>query len=90
MVNNRALGYIKALQHAVYGANISTDFEDVRYGEMAAMLGCYGVRVTDPAQLEAEFKAAIARKDRPSVIEVMVTTDPAKMFPGTDNRVRKK
>lgn len=90
VVNNRALGYIKALQHAVYGEYISTDFEDVRYGEMAAMLGCYGVRVTDPAQLESEFKAAIERKDRPSVIEVMVTTDPAKMFPGTDNRVRKK
>ncbi|MBE6564489.1 MAG: thiamine pyrophosphate-binding protein [Ruminococcaceae bacterium] len=90
VVNNRALGYIKALQHAVYGEYISTDFEDVRYGEMASLLGCYGVRVSDPSKLEAEFKAALERKDRPTVIEVMVTTDPAKMFPGTDNRVRKK
>jgi len=90
VVNNRALGYIKALQHAVYGDYISTDFEDVRYGEMASLLGCYGVRVSDPSKLEAEFKAALERKDRPSVIEVMVTTDPSKMFPGKDNRVRKK
>ena len=90
VVNNRALGYIKALQHAKYGEYISTDFEDVKYGEMASLLGCYGVRVSDPAKLEAEFKAALERKDRPSVIEVMVTTDPSKMFPGMDNRVAKK
>ena len=34
------------------------------------------------------FQDAFRRTDVPSVIEVMVTTDPAQMLPGKDNRLK--
>ncbi len=88
VVNNMALGYIKALEHNLYGDYISADLRDVNYAEIARICGCYGKRVTRPEELEKEFRDALNR-DVPTVVEVMVTTDPAKMLPGEDNRVRK-
>jgi acetolactate synthase I/II/III large subunit len=88
VVNNKALGYIKALQHVLYGDYISTDLQDINYAEIARICGCYGKRVTKPEELEKEFRDAL-RRNVPTVVEVMVTTDPAKMLPGEDNRVRK-
>lgn len=88
VVNNNALGYIKALQHAVYGGDyISVDLTDISYAEIAKNCGCYGARITNPEQLEPEFKNALTRTI-PTVLEVMVTTDPAKMLPGKDDRTK--
>jgi acetolactate synthase-1/2/3 large subunit len=89
VVNNMCLGYIKALEHFQFGEYISTDLSDICYADMAKIFGCYGKRVIDPKDLDKEFQDALKRTDMPSIIEVMVTTDPTKMLPGWDNRIKK-
>jgi acetolactate synthase I/II/III large subunit len=87
VVDNMTLGYVKALQHSLYADRfISVDFLDVDYGAVARQFGCYGARVEDPAQLRPVLREAIASGNT-AVIDVMVTTDPAKMLPGIDARV---
>ncbi|WP_137701911.1 thiamine pyrophosphate-binding protein [Marimonas lutisalis] len=88
VVNNAASGYVKALQHLMYGEGNyqSSDLADTNYAKLAEAMGCHGIRVEEPGDLAAALKAAFAEKDRPSVIDVMVTRDPAKMLPAVDNR----
>lgn len=86
VVNNRALGYVKALQHSMYDDRfISVDFEDVNYGEVAKAFGCEGTRVATASQLEAALKDAFDA-DVPYVIDCLITDDPAEMLPGIDAR----
>ena len=39
-----------------------------------------------PDDLGAAFVEGIARRDTPTIIDVLVTRDPSKMLPGVDNR----
>lgn len=88
VVNNAASGYVKALQHLMYGdgAYQSSDLSETDYAKAAEALGCHGVRVDEPGRLAGALEAAFAERGRPSVIDVMVTRDPAKMLPAVDNR----
>ena len=88
VVNNAASGYVKALQHLMYGDGNyqSSDLEETDYAALANAMGCQGLRVERPEELAAALNAAFAETDRPSVIDVMVTRDPAKMLPAVDNR----
>lgn len=88
VVNNAASGYVKALQHLMYGEGNyqSSDLAETNYAKLAEAMGCHGIRVDHPDQLEGALKAAFAETDRPSVIDVMVTRDPARMLPAVDNR----
>ncbi len=88
VVNNAASGYVKALQHLMFGegAYQSSDLAETNYADVANAMGCHGVRVEGPGQLEAALIAAFAERSRPSVIDVMVTRDPARMLPAVDNR----
>lgn len=87
IVDNRALGYVKALQHSLYDDRfLSVDFLDVDYGAVGRAFGCYGARVDDPDQLQGVLREAIASRET-AVIDVMVTTDAAQMLPGIDARV---
>jgi len=88
VVNNAASGYVKALQHLMFGEGNyqSSDLADTNYAAIANAMGCHGVRVEQPGDLEAALTAAFAEKTRPSVIDVMVTRDPARMLPAVDNR----
>lgn len=87
VVNNAASGYVKALQHAMYGGRYqSSDLEEVNYARAAEALGCHGIRVEDPADLAAALQAGMDEKNRPTVVDVVVTRDPAKMLPAVDNR----
>jgi len=88
VVNNAASGYVKALQHLMYGEGNyqSSDLAETDYAAAAQALGCHGIRVERPEDLEAALNAAFAETDRPSVIDVMVTRDPARMLPAVDNR----
>lgn len=90
VVNNAASGYVKALQHLMYGEGNyqSSDLEETNYATVANAMGCHGIRVEEPGQLEAALKEAFAEKTRPSVIDVMVTRDPARMLPAVDNRTQ--
>lgn len=91
VVNNAASGYVKALQHLMYGegAYQSSDLVDTNYANVAQALGCQGIRVEDPADIRAALESGAACTDRPTVIDIVVTRDPAKMLPGVDNRTAK-
>lgn len=86
--NNAASGYVKALQHAMYGAGSyqSSDLAETDYAATARALGCNAIRVEDPAKLGAAIRAGIATRDVPTVLDVVVTRDPAYMLPAADNR----
>jgi len=86
--NNAASGYVKALQHAVYGEGRyqSSDLVELDYAAIARSMGCEGIRVTDPAAIAAALGKGLANADTPTVIDVVVTRDPARMLPGTDSR----
>ena len=87
IVNNAASGYVKALQHSLFGGNYqSSDLSETDYAAVARALGCEGIRVEDPASLGAAFRAGMASRDVPTIIDVVVTRDPAKMLPGVDSR----
>ena len=88
VVNNAASGYVKALQHLMYGRDSyqSSDLFEVDYTRVAEALGCAGIRVEKPEELAPALESGFERRDRPTVIDVVVTRDPAKMLPGVDNR----
>ncbi|MCP5038567.1 MAG: thiamine pyrophosphate-binding protein [Rhodobacteraceae bacterium] len=91
VVNNAASGYVKALQHLMYGEGNyqSSDLSETNYANVANSMGCHGVRVEDPDDLAAALSEAFAETQRPSVIDVMVTRDPSRMLPAVDNRTVK-
>lgn len=87
VVNNAASGYVKALQHAMFGARYqSSDLVEMDYAAIARAMGCGGIRVADPERLQGAIREGLAEKDRPTVIDVVVTRDPAKMLPAVDTR----
>ncbi len=90
VVNNAASGYVKALQHSMYGGHYqSSDLSETNYAEVAESLGCHGIRVEDPDALSGALETGLAERDRPTVLDVVVTRDPAKMLPAVDNRTLK-
>lgn len=87
IVNNAASGYVKALQYNMFGARFqSSELSETNYANVANALGCQGIRVEDPTELGAAFQAGMAARNIPTVIDVVVTRDPAKMLPGVDSR----
>ena len=51
--NNAASGYVKALQHLMYGAGAyqSSDLAETNYAKVAEAMGCVGIRVEKPDEL---------------------------------------
>jgi len=90
VVNNAASGYIKALQHLVYGEDgyHASDLAETNYAEIAQTMGLRGIRIEHPDEIAESLAQAIAHKG-PVVLDVVVTRDPAKMLPGVDNRAVK-
>ncbi len=87
VVNNAASGYVKALQHAMFaGRYQSSDLVEMNYADIAKAMGCRGIRVEDPEALAGALATGIGERDRPTVIDVVVTRDPAKMLPAIDSR----
>lgn len=87
VVNNAASGYVKALQHLVYGPDAyhASDLSETNYAKVAESLGCRGIRVEQPGDLAGALDKALSSQG-PTVIDVVVTRDPAKMLPGVDSR----
>ena len=89
IVNNAASGYVKALQHALFaGRYQSSDLKEMNYARIAEAFGCQGIRVEAPDQLSAALAAGMAEHNRPTIVDVVVTRDPAKMLPGVDSRAQ--
>lgn len=88
VVNNAASGYVKALQHAVYGVDSyqSSDLMELNYADLAQRFDCVGIRVERPEELHEAIQAGLNEPSRPTVIDVVVTRDPGQMLPGVDNR----
>ena len=88
VVNNGASGYVKALQHLMYGSGNyqSSDLSETDYAAIARDMGCQGIRIERPEALAAALQAGFDETSRPTVLDVVVTRDPAKMLPGVDNR----
>ena len=90
VVNNAASGYVKALQHAMYdGKYQSSELVEMDYAKIADAFGCQGIRVEDPEDLGDAIRTGIEETERPTVIDMIVTRDPAKMLPAVDSRVLK-
>jgi acetolactate synthase-1/2/3 large subunit len=86
VVDNQASGYVKALQHSLYADRFqSVDSVPVDYARVARAFGLHAERVDDPAQLAGALERAMAA-DRPALVDVAVTRDPAGMLPGADPR----
>lgn len=88
IVNNAASGYVKALQHLMYGSGSyqSSDLAEVNYAQVAEAMGCQGIRVEQPGTLNEALRTGLAETNRPTVLDVVVTRDPAKMLPAVDSR----
>jgi acetolactate synthase-1/2/3 large subunit len=87
VVNNAASGYVKALQHAMFrGRYQSSDLVEMDYAAIARAMGCNGIRVEDPEQLAAALKSGLSERTRPTILDVVVTRDPARMLPAVDSR----
>jgi acetolactate synthase I/II/III large subunit len=88
VVNNAASGYVKALQHAVYGAGNyqSAGLIETNYAELAKAFGCHGHRVENPDDLRPALEQGMANHDGPTVVDVVVTRDPGQMLPAADSR----
>ena len=87
VVNNAASGYVKALQHSMYGGRYqSSDLAETDYAKVAEAMGCLGIRVEDPEAFAPAVERGIAETGRPTIVDVVVTRDPAKMLPGVDSR----
>ena len=88
IVNNAASGYVKALQHLMYGQGgyQSSDLVEMNYANIATAMGCNGIRVEDPARLAGAIEAGLDTHGVPTVIDVVVTREPGQMLPGVDSR----
>ena len=86
--NNAASGYVKALQHSMFGAGNyqSSDLVEMDYAAITRAMGCKGIRVDDPEKLAAALREGLENTSGPTVLDIVVTRDPAKMLPGVDNR----
>jgi acetolactate synthase-1/2/3 large subunit len=45
--------------------------------------------VTDPEKLAAALREGLENTDTPTVLDIVVTRDPARMLPAADNRTLK-
>ena len=78
--DNRSLNQCRVGDERVYANYPGGDsdsmwqFNDVDLAQVAESMGCYGIRVTDPAQIPAALEQAIAA-NRPTVVDVVSDMD---------------
>jgi len=75
IANDCCWGMIKGGQKLVYdGRYCGVDFTDVRYDKLAEAMGCYGERITEPAQIRPALQRAVD-SGLPAVLDVMVDAE---------------
>jgi acetolactate synthase-1/2/3 large subunit len=75
IANDKAWGMIKGGQKLVYQERYcGVDLSDARYDKLAESLGCYGERVTKPAQIKPALKRAV-NSGLPAVLDVVVDAE---------------
>lgn len=92
--NNGGYGMVKQWQNLFYGGRLSaTDLGTTipDYPKLAEAMGCVGIKIDHPTEIDAAIEKVLAIVDRPVVLEVVV--DPDEMcFPmvpagGSNDRV---
>jgi acetolactate synthase-1/2/3 large subunit len=73
VANNRAWNIERYDQAENYGLVAGTEIGDDDYAGLARSLGAHGERVSDPADLQAALKRALA--NAPALLDVVVTRD---------------
>jgi len=70
--NDFGLGNERAFQNELYGGRtFAVDYGDVDFAALARVFGCFGERVTDPAEVLPAVKRALA-SGRPAVVDVVI------------------
>ena len=67
------------------GRTQSSDLSEIDYARVAEAMGGRGIRVEDPGALAGALAEGLAERNRPTLLDVVVTRDPAKMLPGVDS-----
>lgn len=91
VINNAASGYVKALQHSLYGDGRyqSSDLMELDYASIARGMGWVGLRSEAGDAFDLALMEALTVEDGPVLIDVVTTRDPGSMLPGTDSRTTK-
>ncbi|NIQ37900.1 MAG: thiamine pyrophosphate-binding protein [Proteobacteria bacterium] len=73
IANDCGWGMIRSAQKLVHGGRyIGVDFcDDTRYDRFAQALGCYGERVTEPAEIKPALQRAVD-SNLPAVLDILV------------------
>jgi thiamine pyrophosphate-dependent acetolactate synthase large subunit-like protein len=70
--NDSGLGNERAFQNELYGGRtFAVDYGDVDFAALARVFGCFGERVTEPAEVLPAMKRALA-SGRPAVVDVVI------------------
>jgi thiamine pyrophosphate-dependent acetolactate synthase large subunit-like protein len=70
--NDFGLGNERAFQNELYGGRtFAVDYGDVDFAALARVFGCFGERVTDPAEVLPAMKRALA-SGRPAIVDVVI------------------
>jgi acetolactate synthase-1/2/3 large subunit len=77
VLNNSSLGMVKQWQRLFYDGRLSAvDLSGVPdYPKLAEAMGCVGLRVTHPDEVDVAIEKAMAVNDRPVVVEVVIDPD---------------
>ncbi len=75
VLNDGAYGQIDRQQQNLYGAAYGCDFQSPRFAEMARSFDAFGVRVENPADLDAAIEQALSA-GKPAILEVMTREQP--------------
>ena len=76
--NNGGYGMVQQWQHLFYGGRLSASHlghEVPEYPKLAESLGCVGLQVTHPEEVDVTIEKSLAVEDRPVVVEVKVDPD---------------
>ena len=90
VVNNAASGYVKALQHAMYGGRYqSSDLVEMNYAKIARGDGLPAASASRTRRISpAPPQRGMAERDRPTVIDVVDDPRPGQMLPAADSRTQ--
>jgi acetolactate synthase-1/2/3 large subunit len=64
----------------------SSDLVEMDYAAITRAMGCRGIRVEEPGEIGKALREGLANTSSPTVLDVVVTRDPARMLPGVDAR----
>jgi pyruvate dehydrogenase (quinone) len=72
ILNNGMLDFVNIEQEEAGFVPFGTDFVNPDFSRVAEALGARGIRVEEPGDVRAALQAALAHKDGPVVVDVLV------------------